>query len=167
MIMDKISRLYRDDAGNLIESTAGNDDAVVQFTRQGGGFVQEMARADFDRTFKPAQISPMHDGWVSGDWLPEGTVLPAILNDARWNGWAIPYFELETARKLAYVMSDLRYDVHRDAFVTESGEGGDEEVFVAEKIVVAGRERKAYAIGAGSWCWCEESAPARRQTLKP
>ncbi len=73
--------------------------------------------------------------------------------DKRWNGWAMPCFEIQQATKLAELLQDqLRYDPSEDAFIGPSG--GEEEVWAANIIDLPdGGQTKVYAIGAGSWMW--------------
>lgn len=37
-------------------------------------------------------------GWVSGDWTEKAYL--ALIEDQRWNGWAVPLFDLEAARRI-------------------------------------------------------------------
>ena len=78
------------------------------------------------------------DGWSAGK---------------RWNGWAVPCFEIQQATKLAEQLEDqLRYDPDQDAFISSSG---DEEDICAGQFIDLpdGGQVKVYAIGAGSWMW--------------
>jgi hypothetical protein len=73
--------------------------------------------------------------------------------DKRWNGWAIPCFEMQQAAKLARLLEDqLRYDPIQNAFIGSSGD--EEETWVGQLIDLPdGGQVKVYAIGAGSWMW--------------
>ena len=73
--------------------------------------------------------------------------------DKRWNGWAIPCFEIQQAMKLAGLLEDqLRYDPAQDAFIGSSGD--DEEIWAGQLIDLPdGGQAKVYAVGAGSWMW--------------
>jgi hypothetical protein len=72
--------------------------------------------------------------------------------DKRWNGWAMPCFEIQQATKLAGLLEDqLRYDPAKDAFI---GSSGDEEAWPSHLINLPdGGQAKVYAVGAGSWMW--------------
>lgn len=73
--------------------------------------------------------------------------------DRRWNGWAMPCFEIKQATKLATLLGDqLRFDSGQDAFIGSSGD--DEEIWAGQLIDLPdGGQAKVYAIGAGSWMW--------------
>lgn len=73
--------------------------------------------------------------------------------DKRWNGWAMPSFEIQQATKLAGLLEDqLRYDPAQDAFIGSSGD--EDEVWAGQLIDLSdGGQVKVYAIGAGSWMW--------------
>jgi hypothetical protein len=78
--------------------------------------------------------------------------------DKRWNGWAMPCFEIGQATKLAELFQDqLRYDPSQDAFIGLSED--EEEIWAAQPIDLPdGGQAKVYSIGAGSWTWdlCEK-----------
>jgi hypothetical protein len=73
--------------------------------------------------------------------------------DKRWNGWAMPCFEIQQATKLAGSLENqLRYDPAQDAFIGSSGD--EEETWSGHLIDLPdGGQTKVYAIGAGSWMW--------------
>jgi len=73
--------------------------------------------------------------------------------DKRWNGWAMPCFEIQQATKLAELLGDqLRYDPAQDAFIGSSGD--EEETWSGHLIDLPdGGQAKVYAVGAGSWMW--------------
>ena len=88
------------------------------------------------------------------DWLPPSLKLAAFSNGDRWNGFAVPYFPLESAQELAKHMPGLRYDAARDAFlIEEEGDEGACGVFEVCTLEVDGSAVKAYPIGAGAQCW--------------
>lgn len=142
--------LYSDQAGNLVQVLWTSTSDSVEFTRQGGGFVQKASRADFERQFKPATVRHYYLSAVTADWLPGGLTVPAYTNGMRWNGWAMPFFTFEAATQLLEHMPDLRYDSVKDVFYSQSS---DEDVFDATTLEVDGSKIKTYAIGAGCWCW--------------
>lgn len=92
--------------------------------------------------------------------------VPAYSNGRRWNGWAMPYFTIESGKSLLGFMPDLRYDSQRDAFISKAydDDQAEEEVFPAETLVIDGRPIQTYAIGAGFWCW--EFSGSTCETLK-
>lgn len=148
------SRLFTDEVGRLVEVLWTSTDDNVEFSAQGGGFVQKAPRAEFEKRFKPAVLPAFSLRVVSAEWLPDALKLPAYTNGQRWNGWAMPYFPVEAAHALLEHMPDLRYDDTRDAFVSKSyDDEAEDEVYPAQVLVVRGETLKVYAIGAGSWCW--------------
>lgn len=151
-------RLFSDHAGNLVEVLEHTEPLNVRFSAQGGGLVRTAPLTDFERMFRPAALPAFTRKAVSAEWLPDDLRLPAYTDGQRWNGWAMPYFELAVAQQLLEHLPNLRYDSERDAFVSEPyDDEGDVEIFAAEVLWVSGRPVRAYAIGAGSWCWWLES----------
>lgn len=147
-------RLFADENGCLVEVLWTSTGDIVEFSAQGGGFVQKAPRAEFEKRFKPAALPAFSLRVVSAEWLPDALKLPAYTNGQRWNGWAMPYFPVEAAHALLEHMPDLRYDDTRDAFVSKSyDDEAEDEVYPAQVLVVRGETLKVYAIGAGSWCW--------------
>ena len=151
-------RLFADEAGRLVEVLWTSTDDNVEFSAQGGGFVHKVARAEFEKRFKPA-AQPLYSlQAVSAEWLPDDLTLPAYTNGQRWNGWALPYFPAEAAHALLEHMPDLRYDASQDAFVSKAVDGeSQDDVFPAQELLVNGKSIKVYAVGAGSWCWWLEA----------
>lgn len=91
----------------------------------------------------------------------EGVEFDGWTADQSWNGWAMPFFEIGQASKLAELLQDqLKYDLAQDAFIGLSGD--EEDLWSAQVIDLPdGGQEKVYAIGAGSWTWdrVENSAP--------
>lgn len=151
-------RLFRDstnESAPLIEAywPPGAD---VTFATQGGGLLQRMPLAAFEKRFVPAQMPGYKLMAVSAEWLPDDARVPAYTNGRRWNGWGMPHFTLEVAQGLVEFMPDLKYDKDRDAFTWRAEPDMEEEVFQAEAILVDGEAVKVYPVGAGSWCWTLE-----------
>ena len=76
-----------------------------------------------------------------------------------WNGWAMPYFEFDDAKRVVDVLTDSkgRYDAERDCFVTFDTDGGD-DIWEFRTICLLGNQQvKVYGIGAGAWIWDEMS----------
>lgn len=150
-------KLFADETGRLVEVLWTSSAETVEFSAQGGGFVQSAPRAEFERHFKPASMPGFSLGAVSAEWLPEDLKVPAYTNGQRWNGWAMPHFPAAAAHGLLAHMPGLRYDSGRDAFVSKSYDDEvEDEAFAAETLVIDGQAVKTYAIGAGSWCWWSE-----------
>ena len=146
--------LYKDAAGTLYVTLATDgSDGLIHITRQGGGWVQKITAEEFSANYKPAAFSPYAAVLVDADFLPDGTELPAYSNGARWNGWAMPYFDAETGHRLVTLIPELSFDASADAFVFKAdGDDGD-DAFEACTIMVEGKSVKAYPIGAGCWTW--------------
>lgn len=88
------------------------------------------------------------------DWMDE--TLPGFTHGHKWNGWAMPLFEFETANKILDSMKPLAYDQKADAFIFTDPDWPDEpDIYAASFIEVEGRTVKVYGIGAGFWCWYE------------
>lgn len=85
---------------------------------------------------------------------------PALLNDDRWNGWAMPGFTKEVADVLVPLYNEAhakeyphcppaRYDAERDEYVFPSPESDDPERD-AERFP---KRQGRYWIGAACWVW--------------
>ena len=85
-----------------------------------------------------------------------------------WNGWAVPFFELHEAKRIAadyarageeqggdLAGSTAGYDEEQDAFVFFDPIFEDEAVFHACKIEAGREEVVVYPIGASEWTWEE------------
>jgi len=144
-------RLFADDSGRLFQIV----EETVEFAPQGGGPIQKIPRAEFERRFKPANLPAFSLVEIGAEWLPDDMKVPAYSNGRRWNGWAMPSFTLEAGQSLLKYMPDLSYDSARDAFISKDADDAqsEEEVFAAETLIIDGSPVKTYAIGAGSWCW--------------
>jgi hypothetical protein len=97
------------------------------------------------------------------DWLGP---FEGWTSDERWNGWACPYFEFDSAMKIMDTWNTLtfcgavfesRYDESQDVFRFYESSGGDWDHFGPESIEVAGKSIKVYPIGAFCWTWIEEN----------
>ena len=91
---------------------------------------------------------------VSGDWMPLSVDLKAWSTGKRWNGWAMPYFELpEALEALKWTNGWLRWYPERDCFEHEDEHDPESLVtYPGQFIEVDGRTIKVYQIGDG-WCW--------------
>lgn len=147
--------LYVSDDQIWVDVMSTSSPDRVTLTHQGGGFVLEMPLDEFRSRFKPAATPGFVRRTVSADWLPGNMKLLAYANGLRWNGWAMPFFPLEEARRLLDHMPRLQYLEESDTFVFQGAEEFEEadEVFVAKSLDINGKSIKVYAIGAGSWCW--------------
>lgn len=96
-----------------------------------------------------------------------------IRTDTRWNGWAIPYFDLPTALRInamlgrgddggtIFLDSDGRTVIVVEAYNSDrEGDPAGEEVYVErhEPLVIDGTDR--YCIGGYAWTWQEVEADA-------
>lgn len=95
-------------------------------------------------------------GFVTGDFLPDGMVLPCYTNSVQWNGFGCPAFEFYAAIQLCEVEDlGLSYDSENDQFIcrTEFKEDSPVEIFKASAILCGGVAVKVHHIGAFSWTW--------------
>lgn len=98
---------------------------------------------------------------VTFDCAPEGTAIPAYLNDLRWKCWRMPHFPESSMAQVMAVCTEVSYDPERDAYlVAHEDDPNDPWVVPAETITTAdGQDVKVYAVGAGYWCWDETDLP--------
>ena len=83
--------------------------------------------------------------------------------DKRWNGWACPYFEFDTAMRMVDVWNQLafddceaymaQYDENRDEFCFADGGFEEWDRYSPRTIEAEGRRIKVYPIGAYCWTW--------------
>jgi hypothetical protein len=97
--------------------------------------------------------------------VPEGFIGPfeGWSDGTDWNGWAVPFFELDQAME---VLAALRrtgrtseYDPQTDTFVFAEQEDDDEEQYPSSEIDTADGPRKVYGLGAGVWIWDFDEDP--------
>ena len=74
----------------------------ITFNPQGGGFVSKVPLSQFLLEFdlvtstKAAKLyGDLRPAMVIGDW-PNGGPFHCYLDEQRWNGWRLPYFNLQT-----------------------------------------------------------------------
>jgi hypothetical protein len=84
-----------------------------------------------------------------------------ILDNERWNGWVMPWFDRYQMQKyLAWQKQyggcdEVRFDADKDAVITKLGGEEEADEWSGEDIDVNGRKVHAYGVGAGSWTWQE------------
>lgn len=153
------STLYRDGGGSLVTTDWVDhpDDGMVRFFPDGGGFMQTMPAEEFRRTFSPYHGEPEYElKEVGGDFFEAELLMKnpirAYVSDRRWNGWVMPYFDFETAKRLMKHLPELEYDEVKDVFSAPSYDDEKDE-WGSNIIEVDGKSIKTYPIGAGGWCW--------------
>lgn len=152
--------VYVDKQGFRVETAPDSPDGIVTFYPQGGGFARMLPRIVFDSLYKEEQAAPaFRCGLFSGDWM-EGETFPGFTDGDRWNGWAMPLFDFETAKRIVERTGEpesvFRYDPETDTFIYNLEDFPDEpEIFGASFIEVDGQVIKTYGIGSGSWVWYE------------
>src|SRR5919198_11176 len=84
---------------------------------------------------------------------------------SRWNGWATPVFDRDTAMQVMTAVNDanegeddqrsISYDADRDAFLIHDPNHPDEgpEVVPGYDVDVDGQHRHVYALGTRAWPW--------------
>jgi len=98
---------------------------------------------------------------------------PGYTAGESWNGWATPYFEFETANRIAEAhvripelmkLDDIEpgayraeYDEAEDAFLFYEPVNDEEAYYHSQTITVRGREVKVYPIGTREWTWEEDT----------
>ena len=93
----------------------------------------------------------------------DGEIFQGYTFGSLWNGWECPYFEHDTALKIAKFFSKngsflMTYDSETDAFLAYDECNGDTERFEAQTIKTVNGEKKVYDIGAWAWCWLDADA---------
>ncbi|SAL76586.1 hypothetical protein AWB71_05273 [Caballeronia peredens] len=89
-----------------------------------------------------------------------GQEYQGITDGETWNGWEMPNFTFEVAKKLADDMNSvtteekLMYDAENDRFIYAVDYYPEDEWDIFPAIVIDGI--KYYPIGAGSWVWDAE-----------
>jgi hypothetical protein len=157
--------IYADEDGFLVEVLAEQGGDAVECSPQGGGLVQRVPRALFEKRFRLASQSKFRRVSVSGDWMGVVQALPAYADGRRWNGFTLPHFLLQDAVRICESFPGLRYDGEEDCFFFRNsdapiaddpaGEPAPEERIDPVVLEVHGEHLRTYPIGAGSWCWFE------------
>jgi PAS domain-containing protein len=87
------------------------------------------------------------------------------IDGSRWNGWATPVFDRDTAMQVMTAVNDanegeddqssISYDADRDAFLIHEPMHPDEgpEVVPGYDVDVDGQHRHVYALGTRAWRW--------------
>ena len=97
----------------------------------------------------------------------EGSFVGYHEPDVRWNGWACPFFPIESVREIAALTAQMAAEMPEEDFdVIEVDDDG--RVFYTSRecgrveerpcFEQAHRGQALYAIGAGGWCWSEKVA---------
>lgn len=116
--------IRRDDPDGVVE-VRGTCDGAVEYVPAGGGFVHRSPLAKFDGDFRPEtpEDRERHRAFrkaaVVGDWAEDQTPIPAWLNNANWNGFAVPAFERQDAIDAiaAGRILDTHYHEAADVFI--------------------------------------------------
>jgi hypothetical protein len=134
-----------------------NLDGSVNVWPQGGGFEKNYSAETFAGLFTAVEIEPpFRKIAVSAEFINDGKVeIPCYSNGLRWNGWAMPYFDMISALEVVKLMPHLTYDEANDMFVWKPNDGvaDDTEEYRGCAICVEGKVLTVYPIGSGSWCW--------------
>lgn len=138
-----MNNLFKDKDGNLAQIHS------VQFAAQGGGPLLTVSGDQFAETFEPAEWPGYRLVDVTGDWLSEGTKIPAYWDGTYWNGWVTPVFTAAHVRMLASLMPDIVTFNEGEGTVTVSDDPDSE--INPEEIFVDGIGYKVWSIDG--WCW--------------
>lgn len=99
-------------------------------------------------------------------WVKATFVIDSIPNNsfegytdgANWNGWACPFFDHDTAKRILRYCEDTanwNYDETNDIFVLVSKNDGETEEFRGQEIQYNGQTLPVFGIGTRSWIWEE------------
>jgi hypothetical protein len=145
--------------GLVVEEVRPNGSIVAY--RLGGGFnrVFSLEKIGFYDFVKVPDRLLENPTWYTGKFYAEwiDKTYRGWTTGAKWNGWAVPYFEFDEALRYANDSGNTRYDQEKDAFVTIiEGQEDDPEIDAGTIISVPDRgDVVVYPIGAGSWTWAE------------
>ncbi len=136
------------------------DGDVVTFIRQGGGFVCRMKASVFFNENEACEIpSVMRRGFASIDGIE--AIYMAYMTDARWNGWAMPWFTKDQAIEICTMMQgfdgSMVFDETEDCVIYIDNSCDEEErtqKFVGQDLETVDGPHHLYPIGDG-WCWSE------------
>jgi hypothetical protein len=144
---------YVDRMGFRVEIEEDDGD-VINFYPAGGGFLHRMPREKFFEAFSEAPSRTLRRGLVDADWFSEDDLPLSCWSDgSSWNGWSMPHFERAAVEELirqsqSEELSPMRWD--GDAVIVHDSQD-NEDVRVEPTTMPNGE--KAWAIGAGWWCW--------------
>lgn len=127
---------------------------TIQFSPAGGGFVKEVKR-DIARL---EYVDKFPRNWVAGFFQIEDDKIYQGFHDpeARWNGWAMPYFTRKTANAMVRDLPELEDGKPYGYFegdVCFIYDYGLEDYESYKPTALEGVEELVYGIGAGSWVW--------------
>ncbi len=125
----------------------------MQFARQGGGPLYTVSGEQFAETFEPAEWPGFRLVNVTGDWLPEGTLIPAYWDGTYWNGWVTPEFTGESLVQLAALMPEtVSFDgAEGGVLAVHDLDSGDVTVIESSEIEVDGNPVKVWYIDGWTW----------------
>lgn len=95
-----------------------------------------------------------HEATVTGDWNEKS--YPALVDEVRWNGWAVPWFDKATAELVVADQAAMREQYGEDVGTLEWD--GDVIVlteYAGESERIAPDPTGRYCIGGWNWCWFE------------
>lgn len=127
---------------------------TIQFSPAGGGFVQEVKR-DIARL---EYVDRFPRNWVAGFFQIEDDTIYQGFHDpeARWNGWAMPYFTRKTANAMVSELPELEDGKPYGYFegdICFIWDYGLEDYESYKPTTLEGVDELVYGIGAGSWVW--------------
>lgn len=136
--------------GNAVQVISESDEGVV-FCNLGGGFQQVMPAERFYAYYDREWEAKWEQVDIGADWMD--VTLKAWSNGKNWNGWAMPFFELDQALGALKRVPGLKWYPERDCFEhKDDHEEAELVTYPGTTIEVDGRSIKVYQIGDG-WCW--------------
>ena len=147
-------KLYRSRDGMVVQARSEAGDRV-SFWEQGGHYEMCISRASFESCFDVHMPNEELEAAVfRGSWLSCSEGFKGYCSEVRWNGWAMPHFELDEGLRLMSLMEgQIVFDARGDKFIDMPGGLDEQRVYPARSWTVKGRDVKLYGIGAGMWCW--------------
>lgn len=145
--------IYKEKRGTLRVQVVGETPRTVVFYPEGGGFEFRAPKVMFQHDFEEA---PPLSCEKERFWFGEGEVFPGYWTGARWNGWAVPYFE---KRVLLQTLGDYMVIEMREDFIKVVSPWDPESLETLEpvNVVVDGKPVQVWP-GPSGLTW--ERAPS-------
>jgi hypothetical protein len=125
----------------------------VTMFRAGGGYSFNVPTEEFLRDFTPAGERRMRPFYTALEDVP--CLFRAYTDGLRWNGWAVPYFELEMVRLIESNPSwlgNITYNAETDEVVVSGIDPDGDIVTCGQEFETPDGWKHLYLIGDG-FCW--------------
>lgn len=145
---------YPQDVMVIIDTSEG-----LRASPLGGGFVYLISDSMLAVSHIATDAEKAGPKWEQEYFqIEDGPVFHGWHTNHRWNGWHMPFFELDVAEQVckAFGFDWWRYHQPDDAFYTWSEDSGDwPDMWDTRTVMVDGQPVKLYGIGAGSFIWSD------------